>query len=533
MYYSQMKERSKNNPRRRYLFGFTAKSTTVVVGAAISLWVFVAISIWIRLPDIDETSTRPALLRSHPVGGVLNPPGRREVLDHRTIARKRSNDTTVVIDLDHPPKFRSNEKQQSSSSISTDVSIVHSIFTRFMVGQPNQPVLARARLELFKTFCYPTIVGQTNQNFYWLVVADPRIDRPVLQELKFLLEQMTSNNAYLILTTNTTLVADGLGVPNVTNYGMGIIDIVVASSTTNEQRSQSNYEIVTGNQTRLYNLRKDLQQQQQTLNTTATTTTNGKIIIIIETLLDADDGLHNQAIEWFQQEAYNDYIHLSTTKTTTASTSRRVFNLESTWKIICATNQIEWHNRDVFMLTQTKYKHFGISSGITGLRELPTFCPSAGYTRLGIVSLFGIDHPVDYKSPSLLLSSSLHFPQQAYVNHGTVHIKFPSCSENMMTTERYRCWKRDTFPTVALVVKTRTITSDSMDNLNPEAHGSDYKDVEWTQDDPHPLWINETEKTWDILQSQFAISRYQSWITSMYLYEHAEQILSENNAARW
>ena len=127
--------------------------------------------------------------------------------------------------------------------------------------------------------------------------------------------------------------------------------------------------------------------------------------------------------------------------------------------------------------------------------------------------------------------SILHFPQEAYANHGTVHLKFPYC--NSISSTSTMCWKRDEFPVVALVVKTRTITSDSMDNLNPQS--SDYKDVEWEQDPTmiRRLWVNESERTWNILQSDFAISRYQAWMTSIYLYEHAEQILDENEAARW
>ena len=104
------------------------------------------------------------------------------------------------FDLDHPPPFSS-------------LQVIHTVQTRFMVGQPNQPILARARFMLFETFCFPTMRYQTSQNFYWIVLVDPRLQEDILNDMQTLLKNMP--NAFLVLTSNTTWAADGVGVPNV------------------------------------------------------------------------------------------------------------------------------------------------------------------------------------------------------------------------------------------------------------------------------------------------------------------------------
>jgi hypothetical protein len=116
--------------------------------------------------------------------------------------------------------------------------VIHTVQTRFMVGQPNQPILARARYLLFTTFCYPTMRSQTSQNFYWIVLADPRLDESILEDLRNLLLPMP--NAYLVLTSNNTWIADGVGVPGVTSYGVGLQEIA-------EEYRTNNLTVSTGN----------------------------------------------------------------------------------------------------------------------------------------------------------------------------------------------------------------------------------------------------------------------------------------------
>jgi len=101
-------------------------------------------------------------------------------------------------------------------------SIVHSLTTRFMLGQKGQPTLARARYLLFETFCQPTVRYQTalksGYDFSWFVLADPGLDKEILNDMRNLLSSDGSSssfpngNAYLILTDNPSWAADGVGV---------------------------------------------------------------------------------------------------------------------------------------------------------------------------------------------------------------------------------------------------------------------------------------------------------------------------------
>ena len=47
--------------------------------------------------------------------------------------------------------------------------LVHVVLTRFMQHQPKLVNLGRARLELFKSFCVPTMRQQTSRQFLWII----------------------------------------------------------------------------------------------------------------------------------------------------------------------------------------------------------------------------------------------------------------------------------------------------------------------------------------------------------------------------
>lgn len=65
--------------------------------------------------------------------------------------------------------------------------VFHIIKIRFMQHQPTLLELGKARLELFKAFCLPSMIHQTSQNFFWIIYTDPKLDSQLLDELKKLL----------------------------------------------------------------------------------------------------------------------------------------------------------------------------------------------------------------------------------------------------------------------------------------------------------------------------------------------------------
>lgn len=66
--------------------------------------------------------------------------------------------------------------------------LFHIIKTRFMQHQPRLLELGKARLELFKTFCLPSMLHQTTQNFFWIIYTDPELHPDLLKEMKKLLK---------------------------------------------------------------------------------------------------------------------------------------------------------------------------------------------------------------------------------------------------------------------------------------------------------------------------------------------------------
>ena len=62
----------------------------------------------------------------------------------------------------------------------TSPSFAHFLITRFNISTPftgNTPILTDAwltkRFELFEQFCFPSVAGQTNNNFQWIILFHP------------------------------------------------------------------------------------------------------------------------------------------------------------------------------------------------------------------------------------------------------------------------------------------------------------------------------------------------------------------------
>lgn len=391
--------------------------------------------------------------------------------------------------------------------------ILHVVTSRFMVGQPNQPILARARYKLFETFCWPTVRHQTRHNFFWVVLVDPGLEPSVIDDMKALLDDLPSQNAFMVLTNNTEWAADGVGVPGVSSYGAGLQEIAQAFR-------DGEVQVVTGRTSYLLDCLNLYEAPQHGSDD------DTKPLLIIETLLDADDGLNNRGIQWIQDVAVEQTTRQQNIISRSLSSPRHTVSLNSTWWVMCGTDHIEWHNRDIFKLTKQQFEEYGLTSGLTGVRHAPTYCASAGYTRVGL-TVPGYNKEDYYNSNR----TSIMFPLEAYSNHA-LSTGFPPCDDGS-TKDSNRavthCFRR-VFPNLLYILKSRSITSDSMDHMNPKR--SDYRDLSWENKTEHPLLVNETERTWKVLEDEFSIDRLQAWNTSMYLRENAEIIVQQNRESR-
>eukprot|EP00980_Cylindrotheca_fusiformis_P010550 scaffold2334_cov118-Cylindrotheca_fusiformis.AAC.22 len=96
--------------------------------------------------------------------------------------------TTTVAE---PPKPTAPYLTQTTGKLwENDNDMVHVIYSRFMQHQPNLLELGKARLELFKAFCLPTIAKQTNQQFLWIIRTDPELHPELKDELIKAIEGM-------------------------------------------------------------------------------------------------------------------------------------------------------------------------------------------------------------------------------------------------------------------------------------------------------------------------------------------------------
>mmetsp|Transcript_27497 Transcript_27497/g.30856 ORF Transcript_27497/g.30856 Transcript_27497/m.30856 type:complete len:554 (-) Transcript_27497:78-1739(-) len=423
-------------------------------------------------------------------------------------------------------------------SISTPYNIVHSLTTRFMIGQQNQPILARARYLLFETFCYPTILYQSilPENYSWFILADPAIDPTVIADLRALLsfDKFPEGNAYLLLTDDPSWAADGVGVPNVTSYGAGFQEIAQAVR-------DGKVKLLTGDADRLtrtleYSIEGKIDGRNNTIKNT------NKPLLVIETMLDADDGLNNNAIEWIQNLAVShiqQQQELATNIRDKTPDDHHVSTLNNSWFLLCGTDHIEWHNRDIFRLTDSEYRETGLTSGIAGIRHAPQYCTSAGFTRVGLTTtttrMMGKSTNSNNSQQKTLV-----FPEVAYSNHALATENFDLCNvidsaegsatgQEVKSVVMARCFRRD-FSGLPFILKSRSITSDSMDHMDPKR--KDYRDLPWEKKMDHPLLINETEKIWRILEDDFSINRFKAWETSIYLRDNLESIIEENKNSR-
>ncbi|KAL7561720.1 hypothetical protein ACA910_010937 [Epithemia clementina (nom. ined.)] len=77
--------------------------------------------------------------------------------------------------------------------------LVHVVHTRFMQHQPNLTHLGRARLDLFQTMTWPSMVQQSTQEFLWMIRTDPQLDAALLADLvHVIIRQPLSSNVVLI-----------------------------------------------------------------------------------------------------------------------------------------------------------------------------------------------------------------------------------------------------------------------------------------------------------------------------------------------
>ena len=152
--------------------------------------------------------------------------------------------------------------------------IIHIVNTRFMQSQGHLQILGQARLYLFQTFCLPSMLAQTTQNFLWIIKIDPNLDNKIRHDLISLIDSSNRTNIYIVASDVNYLIGHDPG-----NWRSG------------EEREEVwshvvNGTVYTGDTDRLWAAKVHAEDK-----------------IVLETRLDADDGLNIQYLDTVQDMA--------------------------------------------------------------------------------------------------------------------------------------------------------------------------------------------------------------------------------------
>ena len=197
--------------------------------------------------------------------------------------------------------------------------VFHIVKTRFMQYQPKLVELGKARLELFKTFCLPSMLHQTTQNFFWLIYTDPDLDDYLLQETIKLIKPYP--HFYLVKSL-------------VDKRGLGGRDIL-------NRIDQKDFHV--GDVTMLY----------ANLNNVHWTP-------VLESRFDADDALNINYIEEIQKRSLQVFVNTSKKRD---------------WMFWCINQALEWHW--VGPGGREQLRKYG---AIVPSRQYDNFCHTPGLT---------------------------------------------------------------------------------------------------------------------------------------------------------
>lgn len=153
-----------------------------------------------------------------------------------------------------------------------------------MQGQPDLLALGASRMELFRTFCLPTMVNQSTTKFLWVILVDPFLHPTLLTELKELLAPYP--HFFIIRKMSFEINLEDL---NLSLVESGDKNLLVRAA--REVRSK----------------------------------------VLVETRLDADDGLGNVLLEHMQDKAVE------------AFQGHKAEPNEPAWMVQCIRHHLEWH----------------------------------------------------------------------------------------------------------------------------------------------------------------------------------------------
>lgn len=188
----------------------------------------------------------------------------------------------------------------------SETSVVQLIQTRFMQSQPDLMALGKARLDIFESFCLPSMLSQSSDKYIWLIRTDPLLNETLLDPLISMLKDYPN---ILLIGSNAN--------PEGFRHDASVQDVSPANVWS------GSYELL---------CRYHAAAQSR---------------IVIETRLDADDGLHYGFVELAQ-----------------IVTQDQLASPQTDWMVYCAYSHLEWHHTNPFE-TKVEESESGFLVGAT------------------------------------------------------------------------------------------------------------------------------------------------------------------------
>lgn len=222
----------------------------------------------------------------------------------------------TLADFRHQPRVPLEPPVRLWNQSKHDYDLVHVILTRFQQHQADLEHLGRARWELFRTFCAPSLRAQTNQQFLWILRVDPDLSPALKRDL---LRTVDGMDNVLVVASNGSQ-EDGLRNPH------GNRDITQPNVSNNSSNN------TTGSTSVWYGSVETFRSYQEASQTR----------MVLETNLDADDGLAVSFVETLQRQADATFHTTSHTGTTVESDTGSSFDPNIAWRIYCVNHHVTW-----------------------------------------------------------------------------------------------------------------------------------------------------------------------------------------------
>jgi len=353
-----------------------------------------------------------------------------------------------------------------------DWRLIHIVQSRFMQQQGRLETLGMARLKLFLTFCLPSMIRQSSQDFFWLIKTDPEFTKTAMFDL--LVQSVQSHDNIYVVASNTNFMFGEL-TKGSWRDGEEAIDLLQS-------------KIYTGNIDRL---------------NAAIALRNEKLVL--ETRLDTDDGLHQDFIKYVQFVAMKRFRPFEGKKIDDNT-------LIPNWLYWCSRNHIEWHSDiDTGSISEELMSGMGsVEFGYVNIIQHEKYCVTPGVTIGYNINFDKLKSVIDVPNVGHHhLYKEVYDSKSCYNNEDTNYKDEMPANDEIIS--RGRCLELvDKIPFCA--IRSRTWTSAGMYGINLAVRDGSKKQKE----------------LWELSEIMFGLNKTKAKETQDFLIRNKKAIAQDN-----